>query len=997
MRKSVHAFRILFLFLITTFAWQSYGQSIHVTGKVTDASVGESIPGVSIFVKNTTIGTTTDLSGKYALDVEAGAELVFSFVGYIQQTIVVDQQLIIDVALEPAITGLDEVVVVGYGVQRKSDVTGATTSIGEGDFNSGVMVSPADMMKGRISGVQVTSNSGEPGVGSTVRIRGNSSIRGNQDPLYVIDGIPLTSSSANPSGISVAGVNASANSDPLSFLNPDDIESITVLKDASATAIYGSRGSNGVILVTTKKGEVGAGKLTYSAYASVSSLPKKLDLLNTSEFMAASQEGGYDLTNLGASTDWQDEIFRTAFTQSHNISYSGGTEKSNYYTSFGYLDQEGIIEKSGLTKYNGLFKASKKLFNDKLTISTNVSVSRTENSRVPIGETGGYEGDVLISALRGNPTFPVYNSDGTYYQHSPTYRNPVAMIDLTDDVTTTDRVLGNLDATYEIFEGLTYKFNVGFDETSSTRKVTQNDELNYLVNGGQASISNVELSTVLMENYLTYTKKLNDVHNFTFLLGHSYQKFDDAGYGLEVDGFQNVDIDYINNLGYGEFSTSNTNSFRSVNELQSFYGRLNYNYDEKYLLTATFRADGSTRFGDNNKYGYFPSVGAAWRLIEEDFIKDMDVFENLKLRVGYGATGNQEIPNKISLLSIGTTANANYFFDGTNLSNGTTFIRTPNPDIQWETTTQSNIGLDFGFFSGKLSGSIDYFYKSTKDVLLLLTSLAPAPTSTMWANVPDMRIINSGVEMNITGVIVDKKDFNWTSTLNFSSVHNEVVDLPVEIIQTGVASGAGLSGTRVQVIKEGYPIGTFWGKEFLGFAADGTSIYAQDENGNDIEGDLGSALPSFTLSLNNSITYKQFDLSFFINGVFGNKVYNNTANALFSVTSFSKGNNLPADYLTTGESAVNTPEFSSRFIEDGSFVRLSNLTLGYQVDLKNKSVIKGLRLYVTGTNLFLITDYSGYDPEVNTSAPLDGVPSIGMDYTGYPTSRTIQFGLNAQF
>jgi len=997
MRKSVHLLSILFLFLITTFALQAYGQNVQITGKVTDASVGETIPGVSIFVKNTTIGTTTDIDGLYSLSVEVGAELVFSFVGYESQTIIIAQQTVIDVALVSAFTGLDEVVVVGYGVQKKSDVTGATTTLGEGDFNSGVVVSPVEMLQGRISGVQVTMNSGEPGAGSTVRIRGNSSIRGNMDPLYVIDGVPLTSSSANPSGASVAGVNTSASFDPLSFLNPDDIESITTLKDASATAIYGSRGSNGVILITTKKGEVGAGKLTYSAYASVSVLPKKLDLLTTSEFMAASSDGGYNLTNLGTSTDWQDEIFRTGISQSHNLSYSGGTENSNYYASFGYLDQEGIVEKSGLTKYNGSFKASKKLLNDKLTIATNVSLSRTENVRAPFGETGGYEGDILISALRGNPTFPVFNSDGTYYQHSPTYRNPMAMIDLTDDKTITDRVLGNFNATYKIIEGLTYKLNLGFDRTSATRKVTQNSELNYLVNGGQASISNVTLGSELMENYLTYTKQLNDNNNFVFLLGHSFQTFDDAGYGLLVDGFQNVDIDYINNLGYGEFSEANTYSFRSVNELQSFYGRLNYNYKEKYLLTATFRADGSTRFGENNKYGYFPSVGAAWRLIEEDFIKDMDVFENLKLRVGYGATGNQEIPNKISLLSIGTTANANYFFDGTNLTTGTTFLRTPNPDIQWETTVQSNIGLDFGFFDGKLSGSLDYFHKSTKDVLMMLTSLAPAPTAFMWANVPDMRIINSGIEMNVTGIMVDKNDLFWTTALNFSAIHNEVVNLPMDIIQTGVASGAGLSGTRVQVIKEGYSIGTFWGKVFEGYAADGTSIYKQDADGNDVEEDLGSALPKFTLGLNNTVTYKQFDLSFFINGVFGNKVYNNTANALFSLTSFSKGNNLPVDYLTTGESSINTPEFSSRFIEDGSFVRLSNLSLGYQLDLKETSVIKGLRLYVTGTNLFLITSYTGYDPEINTSAPLDGVPSIGMDYTGYPRARTIQFGLNAQF
>ena len=624
-------------------------------------------------------------------------------------------------------------------------------------------------------------------------------------------------------------------------------------------------------------------------------------------------------------------------------------------------------------------------------------MSRIDDARVPIGETGGYEGDVLISALRGNPTFPIFNDDGTYFQYSSTYRNPVAMIDLTNDNTYTDRILGNINASYKIFEGLTYKLNLGIDHTSITRKMFQNNELSYLVNDGQASIANIELDNQLMENYLTYTKQLNKDNHLTVLLGHSYQKFDSKGYNLIVDGFTVVGVDYIDNLGYGNYDNAIAGSFKTQNELQSFYTRLNYSFKNKYLLTATWRADGSTKFGENNKYGYFPSVGMAWRLIQEDFIKDLDVFDNLKLRIGWGLTGNQEIPNKISLLAIGTSANANYFFDGENLSTGTTFIRTPNPDIKWETTMQSNIGLDIGFFDGKLSGSVDYFYKETKDVLLLLTALAPAPTAYMWSNVPDMRIKNSGLEVNLTGVIIDKKDLSWNTTLNFTTINNEVQDLPVDLIETGVASGAGLSGVRVQIIKSGYPVGTFWGKQFIEYAADGTSIYKQDADGNDVKEDLGSALPKFTLGLFNTFTYKDFDLSFFINGVFGNKVYNNTANAFSSMPSFSKGNNITNDVLTSGEGINNTPEFSSRFIEDGSFVRLSNATVGYNIPFNGNGWIHGIRLYVTGSNLFLITGYSGYDPEVNTNGEFDGVPSIGLDYTGYPRARTIQFGINAKF
>ena len=699
----------------------------------------------------------------------------------------------------------------------------------------------------------------------------------------------------------------------------------------------------------------------------------------------------------GANTNWQNEIFRTAYTQSHNISYSGGTDRSSYYASLGYLNQQGIVKKTGIKKLTARFNVTQKLFNDKLSISTNLAVARTVDSRVPIGETGGFEGDLLISALKSNPTFPVFNTDGTYLQYSPTYRNPVAMINLTNDHTYTDHVLGNIVTSYKIIKGLTYKLNLGIDHINATRKVSENSQLTYLGNAGQASISNIELNNVLMENYLTYDKQLNKDNHFTILLGQSYQKFDNTGYNLSVNGFHVIGVNYIDNLGYGDKDKASVGSFKSENELQSFYARLNYAYKDKYLLTATWRADGSTKFGKNNKYGYFPSVGLAWRLSQEDFIKNLNVFDNLKLRLGWGATGNQQIPNKISTLALGSPADANYYFDGTNFSTGTTFTRTPNPNIKWETTTQLDIGLDFGFFNGRLSGSFDYFNKSTKDVLLQLTSLAPAPTATMWLNVPNLRIKNVGVEFDLTGVIIAKKDFNWNATVNFTTIHNEVKDLPVDLIETGVASGSGLSNTRVQVIKSGYPIGTFWGKKFLGYADDGTSIYKKDAAGNDVKENLGSALPTFTLGFSSTLSYKGFDFNFFIHGVFGNKVYNNTANALFNIPSLKNNNNVTKSVITTGESALNTPEFSSRFIEDGSFVRLSNATLGYRFAFKKTSWVRSLRIYVTGSNLFLITNYTGFDPEVNTNAEFDGVPSLGIDYTSYPRARTFQFGVTAQF
>jgi len=991
--------RKLVLFLcVICFGFNQLANSQTVTGVVTDADDGQGIPGVNIAIKGTGQGTITDLSGAYTVETSGeGTVLVFSFVGYKTIEKVVGSETKIDVALETDSKGLDEVVVIGYGVQRKSDVTGSTSSLGEDDFNSGSVVSPAEMMQGRVAGLQITMNGGEPGAGSTVRIRGASSVRANQDPLYVIDGVALDINDASPTGADAAGINASASKNPLNFLNPNDIVSIDVLKDASATAIYGSRGANGVILITTKKGKKGEGKLAYSGYGTVSQLPKKLDLLTAAEYRDWFSTSGQTINDLGASTDWQDEVFRTAYSQSHNISYSGGAENSSYYSSLSYLDQEGIIDRTGLKKITGRFNIQQDFFDKRLKIDGGLSVARTTDQRVPISETGGFEGDVLLTALRTNPTFPIFNPDGTYYQASSTTRNAVAMIDLTDDKTQTDRVLANMGVTFKIIEGLTYKLNLSVDHTNATRKVTQEEELSYLVNEGTADIVNVELTSRLIENYFTYDTKFGEDHSFNVLLGHSFQTFQNLGYNLRVNNFTVQNVNYLSNLGFGDFNQANVGSSRVENELQSFFGRINYGFQGKYLLTATVRADGSTKFGENNKYGYFPSVGLAWRLTEEEFIQNMDIFSNLKLRLGWGLTGNQEIPNKISQLALGTAANANYYFDGTTLLAGTTFLRTPNSNIQWETTSQTNIGLDFGFFGGRLYGSFDYFDKTTKDVLLLTASIAPAPTSQVWGNVPDMKIKNKGIELELTGVIVDNANFTWTSSLNFSKIKNEVTDLPIDVIETGAASGAGLSGTQVQVIRSGYPIGTFWGKKFLGYASDGTSLYKQDTDGNDVREDLGSALPDFTYAWHNSFKYKGFDLSFFLNGVNGNKVYNNTFNASLHVPGLAVGNNIVKDLVNTGEGITNTPEYSSRFIEDGSFIRLSNLTLGYRVPVSNVNWLSSLRVYVTGTNLFLITDYSGYDPEVSTNATYQGVPSLGMDYTGYPSARTFQFGVNVEF
>lgn len=971
-------------------------QQIRVTGTITDVETGEPLPGVNILVEGTTIGVVSDFDGKYSIEVPSNDKtLVFSYVGYNTQKVAMAGKSVIDVALVADVKALEEVVVVGYGVQRRADVTGAAARLTEANMNKAVATSPVEMMQGRVSGVNISQNNGEPGGGMSVRIRGSHSIRAGQEPLYVIDGVPLDNADLTPAGGSASGITGSANKNPISFLNPDDIESIDVLKDASSTAIYGARGANGVVLITTKKGKQGEGTLTYDGYMGVSSLREKLPILSADQFRSYRKPDGSALEDLGASNDWQDEIFRNSTVQSHTVTYGGGTDKHTYRASLGYQNQEGIVRTTGMEKINGKIQVTQKAFKDKLLLTGNLIASNMKDRRAPIGETGGYEGDVILTALKLNPTYPIYNPDGTYFQYSTTQRNPLAMLNLTNDITLTDHVIANVSAEYEIVKNFKYKLNVGFDRAVAERRVNQDNELSYLPNNGEANINSVNANNRLIENFVTYTGKIGEDHNLTLLGGHAYQYFRVSGSELNVNGFTVEDILYTNNLRYGNFSTANTNSYANENELQSFFGRVNYSFRDKYLFTFTGRVDGSSRFGEDNKYGFFPSGAFAWRISEEDFMSSSNTINNLKLRLGWGKTGNQEIPNTISLLAVGTNASANGYFNGT-LSPGITFLRTPNPNIKWETTIQTDIGLDFGLFDDRLSGTIDFFRKETKDVLLEITA-SLAPTTTQWQNVEDLRILNNGVEVGLNGVLVKSEDFTWDAGLNFSYIKNEVKDLPITLIETGNASGQGLTGTRVQIITNNQPIGTFYGRVFQGFDANGLSIYKKDNNGAEVLEYLGSALPDYTYSFNTKFQFKSFDLSMFWYGMQGNKVYNNTANALFVKGSLNSGANVTEAVRNSSESVSNSNAFSSRFIEDGSFLRLSNVTLGYTLKSKAIPWLDMARFYVTGNNLLLLTDYSGFDPEVNTDANENGVPSLGINYTNYPRARTFTFGVSLQF
>ncbi|GHB77367.1 SusC/RagA family TonB-linked outer membrane protein [Persicitalea jodogahamensis] len=976
-------------FLSIFFSYVSVAQNIAVSGKVTDTG-GSGLPGVTIQVKGTTVGTTSDINGGFNVaNVPSNGTLVFSFVGMKAQEVAVNGRTSISVSLQEDAAALEEVVVIGYGTVKKSDATGAVAAIAAKDFNKGVITSTEQLLQGRVAGVAVTQSSGEPGSGINVRIRGTSSVRGGNGPLFVVDGVPLAGNDVSGGG-SAGGLGSSTARNPLNFLNPDDIASMDILKDASATAIYGARGANGVVLITTKKGK-GKGSVDYSYSLGLSTITKKYDLLSPEAYVAA---GG---TDNGARTDWQEQLFRTGKTNQHNLSFSGGENGSNYRFSMGYFDQEGIILNSGIKRLSGSFSGGKKFINDKLTVGASVNFAKTTDTGVPVTDNAGFSGDLLGAILKTNPTNAVYNADGTPFQTTSVEPNPMAIIQYTKDFTNTLRVLGNINAEYEILEGLKFKTVIGLDQSFSGRKSAFSRLLvaEDIANNGQLYLSDIEVENRLMENYFTYNKKFGNI-SFDGLLGYSYQSFDYYSKNSQATNFRVSDLDLmINNIssadnadGKGSIIQGSNSNF---NELQSYFGRVNLGINDRYLLTATLRADGSTRFGSGNKYGYFPSFAAKWRLIEEDFVPK-NVFSDLGLRVGYGITGNQEIPHNL-YTERQRYGGASIGGGGTNINNGgLSSVAFPNPNLKWESTAQLNVGLDYAFLNNRVSGSLEYYTKNTNDLLIQIQSAQPAISPFVWTNL-DADIVNSGVEINVNGIVVDKNDFGFDVNANVAFNKNTVKNL-LGTYDTGAISGQGLTGAFAQRIASGQPLYAFFLREFGGYDEAGNSIYPGGDFQRFLDGK--SPIPTVTGGLTLNFRYKRFDLSTFFNGVFGNYIYNNTANAYFTKGSFANGRNVTTDVVGSQEGPLNAPDVSTRFLEKGDFVRLQNLNLSYRLNT-GESAFRNVRLFVTGQNLLLFTKYSGQDPEVNTNKAIDGVPSLGIDYTPYPRARTVTFGASLSF
>jgi TonB-linked SusC/RagA family outer membrane protein len=989
--RSVLSGKLLLLTLFLPIA--GYAQTAReVAGKVTD-SKGGGLPGVTVIVPGTTNGTGTDGDGNFKLQVPPTATtLSFSFVGYATQTVSIWGQNTVQVTLKDDAQALGDVVVVGYGTVQKSDLTGSVSALGPKDFNKGTFTSPDQLLQGRASGVQITQNSGQPGGASTIKIRGNSAVTGTGQPLYVVDGVPLDGRSARPGSSTAFG--DSPDSNPLNFLNPADIESIDVLKDASATAIYGSRAAYGVVIITTKRGKVGDARIDFGASGGFSKILRRIDVLNADQYRQALTYYGAPATNdRGQNNDALGAILQTAPLQNYNLAASGGNENARYRLSLGYLNQKGIVKNSGLEKYSAAFSGNFKFLDSKkLGLDLNLKVAQVNENLAPITNNGDYRGSIIGQALSWNPTDSLYNDKGRPVARlGSTTINPVAMLEYYHDKARTSTAQLSLSPYYKFNDWLEYRALVAGTYSTGSRRTSIDQRLNIgdYQQVGFAQINTAELLTQQMTHTLNFNRKIATDLNLNALLGYEYQRFNNATTTLSGRGpvntltgapvgFGAYGLDYTNYLQFSNPSGRvTTSTVDPISELQSYFGRVILNYKGRYLLTATLRSDGSTKFGFNQRYGYFPSASAAWDISQESFFK-VAAINQLKLRVGYGRTGNQEFP--------AGSSQSQYAFSTGGVSQTTNF----NADLKWQSDEQYDIGADIALFNNRLTLTADYFYKRTTDLLYPNVPGNPAAGGVLWANL-DGQVVNKGVEIIANASIFDTPKFGFNLGGNATFVKNSVSGLPATlIIQTGTLSGAGLSNAYAETIQNGQPLNGYYLPVYNGLNAQG--FY------NDLgaAGYAGNPNPTVLAGFNTTLRYAKLSLTANFTGVFGNKIYNNTFNSVLNVSQIgTSGKNIAlAEYQSDmKESIYNSIKPSTRYLESGNYVKLSNLTLSYSVGDVAK-VFKGLNVYAIGQNLFLITNYRGFDPEVNTAKPNGVVPSAGIDYTGYPPARIFTFGVN---
>lgn len=982
----------------------SYAQRI-ITGTVMDGDTNEPLFGANIFVPNTTQGTVSDFEGNYSFEVsEETTQLQFSFIGYQSQTVDIEGRNTIDITLVPG-KDLEEIVVVGYGGVKKEDLTGVVSAVSSEEFNTGAIVSPEQLLTGKIAGVQIIGSNGEPGGQAAIRIRGGTSINAGNEPLIVIDGVPIDNKAHDPGGFA-RGRN------PLNFINPDDIETFTVLKDASAAAIYGSRGANGVILITTKKGKAGQrSKVDYHAYISNSQLlNEETGMLTAEEFRnVVTFATPQALEALGnGNTDWFSQTIQDGKGQNHSLSFTGGAKNLGYRLSANYQNIEGIVRGSETERTSYSANINQSLFNDKLQVNTSLKGAFTKDL---------FDVGVVGSSLSFDPTQPIFDATedslGGFreYGNINAPRNPVSGIEQVQTEGKTFRNIGSLLLDYKfdgLIDGLSAKVNLAYDIANIERKKFQpTTYLNKSVSDtdGEFRSENATRTSGLLEAYLNYKTNIGEAHRIDLTGGYSYQEWNEEyaffrGIDLTTDAFG------INNARAATDFVDVGNTTLE-NKLISFFGRLNYTLKDRYLFTMNFRRDGSTRFGPENRWGIFPSYALAWRIMEEDFAAGLEnTFSDLKLRVGYGTIGNQEIPNFGYLARYRLSqSDASYQF-------GDEFIATARPDgydpgLKWEETTTFNIGLDFGIANGRISGSIEYYKKNTDD--LLFTVNVPAGTNLtdrVLTNIGEVE--NRGIELTLDAYLLNSANLSWNVGFNAARNTNEVLSVEREILTGGIDGGV---GNNIQINQIGSPVRSFFVfqhkldgngnplSDAIDHNEDGelslADIY-EDLNGDGMVNDLDKRAyekpaPDWILGMSSNLEVNGFDLGFTLRANIGNFVYNNNAS---NRGYFDRINEISNDIVNNVHESVlvtnfKRPQyFSDYYVQDASFLRMENLTLGYTVpNLPNGM---NLRLYATGQNLFVLTEYTGTDPEVSAG----GIADLGIDNNPYPRARTFIFGLN---
>ena len=1007
------------LLMMATVAWAQQ----RIGGTVKDAK-GEALIGVSVKEVGTQNGVTTNVDGQFTITVKAGANLEFTYIGYTSQTLKASNGM--TVTLQEDNQVLNEVVVVGYGTMRRKDVTSSITTVKAEDLNKGVFTDPASMLQGKVAGLVVTS-SGDPNGTPSITLRGASSLRsGAMSPYYVIDGIP--------------GVD-------ISMVAPDDIESIDVLRDATATAIYGSKAANGVIIITTKNGQKSERvNVTYNGYIAIDNVAKTLDMATADDLRSFVKTNNLNYPyDFDGNTDWQDEVLRTAVSHNHNVSINGGNERTKYMASVNYADREGIIRGSYNNRLNFRSLLSTKVLKDRLELSAGLNALYGKFVGVKMDNEGA---SVLDAMNYFSPLNPIKDEQGNWFKGTGSKNyNPLSLIneDTAENVWKRNQFITK--ASLKIIEGLVLNVNYSFNHYQRTYSAydTHNTQLEGIsAYNGRADRSTWFGDEHLFEGFANYNTTIAEDHSIALMAGYSWEeKKTGDGFGLIVHDFYD---DYLkwNNLSYASTIDGIANGVVSGTKETvrniSFYGRASYSYAGRYMLQATLRRDGSSVFGKDNRWGTFPSVSAAWNITEEEFMKSVEAISTLKLRAGYGVSGNAM---GFGAYTAYATYGASGFFDYNGKSWRTlAATKNPNPDLKWESTGMLNIGIDFGFLKNRINGTLEFYHKKTKDLIWdYPVSTNKYPFGTIAANVGE--ITNKGVELTINFDAVRTKDFNWMTTLNISHNDNTVDRLSNDKFEVGtftqgdpMVAGVSNNGYTQRII-EGEPLGTFYTYQFAGynngkstyfvgdlekhkqqkmddagnpvFEADGTTpvmVVApdtyQDANGNWVTTNpgyedraiTGCAQPKLNLGWNNTFTYKKFSASLFFTGVFGNKIYNGSRANYSSPEMFANGKNVLKEYLTDRPATDNLPNYpSDRYLENGSYFRLASMTLGYTFDSFD-NWIQSLQLYATCNNVFTITSYKGLDPEVN----LGGIdPGIDYRWSNYPHTRTIMVGAKINF